>query len=77
VRLHDDLDETTLVTEMTNRVHLVLFGMYNRTFGPHLTVMHRTLISAMDSYARRLHELLLVIPWYPYTSVNDTTVEPL
>jgi hypothetical protein len=31
----------------TNRIHLVLFAMQDRIFGPYLTAIHRTLISAM------------------------------
>jgi hypothetical protein len=30
----------------TIRIHLVLFGMQNRTLGPYLAAMHRILISA-------------------------------
>jgi hypothetical protein len=31
----------------TNRIHLVLFGMQNRTCGPYLAAIHRFLISIM------------------------------
>jgi hypothetical protein len=38
----------------TNRIHLVLFGMQNRTFGPYSTAIHRTLtftqIGASDGF---------------------------
>jgi hypothetical protein len=30
-----------------NRIHLVLFGMRSRTFGPYLAAMHRILISLL------------------------------
>jgi hypothetical protein len=37
----------------TSTTNLVLFGMQNRTFGPCLAAMHRTLTSAMPSLPRR------------------------
>jgi hypothetical protein len=39
---------TPVITE-TNRMHLVLFGMQNRTFGPYLAAINRTLISVMSA----------------------------
>jgi hypothetical protein len=41
------------ITE-TNRMHLVLIGMQNRTFGPYLAAMYRIIISLVpDQVARR------------------------
>jgi hypothetical protein len=37
---------TPPITE-TTRIHLVLFGMQNRTFGPYLAAIERILVSAM------------------------------
>jgi hypothetical protein len=35
----------------TNRIHLVLFGMQNRTFGPYLAANDKILISLMQAHA--------------------------
>jgi hypothetical protein len=43
-------EQATAITEM-NRIHLVLFDMNNRKFGPHLAAMDRGLISVMSNSA--------------------------
>jgi hypothetical protein len=44
--------DKTVITE-TNRIHLALFGMQNRTFGPYLAAINRILISVVTEHAGR------------------------
>jgi hypothetical protein len=61
-----------VITE-TNRIHLVLFGMQNRTLGPYSAAINRIFISVMPSTGRPLPNPIKV---HPQSSTISTRAAP-
>jgi hypothetical protein len=55
----------------SNRIHLVLFGIQNRTFGPYLAAINRILVSVISLLY--LEEIFLQTITYIQTLPNNLT----